>query len=248
VKREVWEELREAARCFGFDLDRRRLGLFERYADLLLGYREANVVGVRDLRTLVRKHFVDSLSCLLVEGVRRAGLIADVGSGGGLPGVPVKIVRSGAGVVLIEATSRKCVFLRRVVEELGLEGIEVENGRAEELARRDDLRGLFDAVLVRAVAELPVVAEYSVPFLREGGVLVAMKGRISGEELTAGALAATELGAGLEEVREVPEVPGVFEGMERRLVVIRKRGVTPVRYPRRAGVPRKRPLGVTGGS
>jgi 16S rRNA (guanine527-N7)-methyltransferase len=240
-------ELRRAGSEFGAELDEERLRAFELYAELLLGYREANVIGAKDLDTLVSKHFVDSLSCFLVDEVRAAENVVDIGSGGGLPGIPAKIASPGIRLTLVESTAKKCEFLRYAVDKLGFRGVRVENGRAEELGRRSGFRGEFEVALVRAVAELPVLVEYGVPLLREGGVLVAMKGRLEEEELRAGERAAEILGAGVEEVLRVPEVEGVFEGLERNLVVIRKHRESPQGYPRRPGVPKKRPLGIVSG-
>lgn len=239
----VFEELVLAASRFGVGLGEFQLESLERYAEFMLSYREANVTGVRELDVLVREHFVDSLSCFLVPEVSASRYVVDIGSGGGLPGVVVATAAPGSGVDLIESTGKKCLFLERAVAEVSLKNVTVRNVRVEEFGRERKNRELYDVALVRAVAELPVLAEYGLPLIRKGGVLVAMKSEVSSEEMNAGQAAAQELGATLREVLPVPEVEGVFEGFRRNLVVIEKVSGTPRRFPRQVGVPKKQPLG-----
>lgn len=209
------------------------------YAELLLSYDKANVTGVKDREGLIF-HFIDSLSCLVVPQLSTASDVVDIGSGGGLPGIPIKIAVPGINMVLLEATQKKCDFLRYVIDTLQIERVSVANVRAEEAGRDPDYRARFDMAVVRAVAELPVLVEYGVPLLKVGGILMAMKGRLSEEELETGGRAAEIIGAKLEDVREVAEVG---EGIERRIVLVRKDQLTHSRYPRRTGMPKKRPLG-----
>jgi 16S rRNA (guanine527-N7)-methyltransferase len=164
--------------------------------------------------------------------------VLDVGSGAGLPGLPLKIARPSLQVTLLEATGKKCRFLEKVASELGLDGIDVIEGRAEELAHAATHRGGYDLVVARAVAALPVLLEYCVPFLRVGGVLAATKGSAAQSELDASTAALAALGA---EVRQTAplEVAGL---PAQTVVIVRKVAETPERYPRRTGIPTKRPL------
>lgn len=191
---------------------------------------------------VIRDHVLDSLSCFLYEPLWTTGSLVDVGSGGGLPAVPVGLVRPELDVVLVEATGKKAAFLRRVIEAGGLRRQTVQNDRAENLGRTPEHRERYGAASARALAPLPVLAEYCVPLVRPGGFVLAMKGRVSEEELEEGRQAAHALGAHISAVVEVPLLPCAGD-KRRSLVVLTKHAPTPGRYPRRAGVPRKRPLG-----
>ncbi|ABG06115.1 methyltransferase GidB [Rubrobacter xylanophilus DSM 9941] len=242
VKRSAREAFRRQLDAWGVKASREQLSLLEEYALLLAGYRRANVIGTREPETVLLEHVLDSASCLLFEPLRAAGRVADVGSGGGLPGIPLKILLPEARVVLIESTGKKADFLRYAIESLGLSGVDVVNARVEAVAREAAHRSRYDAALARAVAALPVLAEYCVPLLRVGGHAVAMKGGMPEHELRLGEGAAAVLGARLSGVLEVPRLPEVGEEKRRRLVILEKRRETPGRYPRKAGVPAKRPL------
>ena len=231
------------AAAWGRPLDPERLGRLEAYARLLYGYDEANVIGTRDLSGIVLEHVLDSLSCFLFEPLGAARGFVDVGSGGGLPGIPIKIVEPELKAVLVEATAKKARFLRSAVEGLSLEGAEVLNARVEEIARVGVHRGAYDIATVRAVARLAVVAEYCVPLVRVGGHVVSMKGGLGDKEMREGERAAAELGARVSDLIRVPRLPEL-EDKERTLVILQKEEETPQKYPRSVGVPAKKPLGV----
>jgi 16S rRNA (guanine527-N7)-methyltransferase len=237
------ESLGLQAVAWGLSLDHHRLACLERFARLLGDYEEANVIGTRAIRGVILDHVLDSLSCFLFEPLGAACSLVDVGSGGGLPGLPIKIVEPGVRTTLVEATAKKARFLRRVVESLSLGGVEVENARVEEIARTAAHRGIYDVATARAVARLSVVAEYCVPLLRVGGHVISMKGRLELEELAEGERAAEMLGARLSRVIRAPRLLEL-EKKERCLVILEKLEETPQRYPRNVGVPAKRPLGV----
>jgi 16S rRNA (guanine527-N7)-methyltransferase len=189
---------------------------------------------VHDPREGLDVHLADSLAGLGVPALRTAQRIADLGSGAGLPGLPLALALPGARVVLVESQRRKCAFLQRAIDALGLSNAEIACARAEELP---DPR--FDAVTARALASLPVLCEYAAPLLMEGGVLVAWKGAVEPDEDADGLAAAAALGLEREEVRAVEP----YEGSERRtLHVLRKIAPTPPGYPRRPGMAVKRPL------
>jgi 16S rRNA (guanine527-N7)-methyltransferase len=212
------------------------------YASLLSRYEKANVIGTRDSEEILHRHVLDSLSCLLFAPLFTARRVADIGSGGGLPGVPLAIVLPGAEVTLLEATGKKAAFLRYVSEELELANIRVANTRVEEFAREEAHRATFDVCTVRALARLSVVAEYSIPLLRVGGTVVTMKGRLDAEERDEGVRALDKLGGRVRE--EVPvRYSSDEERGERRLLLVEKISETPGGYPRRTGVPARNPLG-----
>lgn len=230
------------ASAWEVNLDSRSCERLLEFARLLAAYDRANVIGTRDLDGILLSHVLDSLSCFMYEPLFRARRLADVGSGGGLPGIPINVVRQDLETTLIESTGKKAAFIRYAVEHLGLEGVQVANERAEDLGRAGEHRGAYDIVTCRAVAGLSVVAEYCVPLLEIAGRVIAMKGRLGPEELSEASSAAEALGAMVAEIKRVPMLPEVGQ-KERNLVIIQKTGETPVRYPRRAGVVAKKPLG-----
>ena len=230
------------AAAWGVRLDGGQRESMLRYAHLLANYERANVIGTKDPDRIILDHVLDSLSCFLHEPLMRARRLADIGSGGGLPGIPINIARPYLQTTLVESTWKKVQFLRSVVDELSLEGIEIANIRAEAIGRTREHRGGYDVATTRAVARLSVVAEYCVPLLEVGGCAIAMKGRLEAEELSEGGRASDALGANVAEVKRVPMIPEVGD-KERNLVIIEKVGETPDRYPRRPGMVVKSPLG-----
>lgn len=221
--------------------DERRLRLSE-YARLLADYDRANVIGVREFERVLLDHVLDSLSCLLSEPLGRARSLIDVGSGGGLPGIPLGLALPNLKVVLAESTGKKASFLSAAAQTLRLTNALVKNERIEALAHQAEHRGMYDVATARAVARLSVVAEYCVPCVRVGGSVVSMKGRLQEEELAEGRRAAAALGAEISDVMRVPLLPEVGRN-EHRLVIMQKVRPTPARYPRAPGRAAKRPLG-----
>jgi 16S rRNA (guanine527-N7)-methyltransferase len=194
------------------------------------------LVGVRSLEDLVRLQLLDCLHLhRLLPSFSRA---LDLGSGNGLPGIPLAILRPDSRFSLLDSRPSRLRFLQRVIWETGLTNVELLEGRAEELARGGQ-RESFEAVLARAVAPLPVLLELGLPFVQLGGALYALKGPRAQEEWQKAEGAASLLGGELEEVWEY----ALPSSRERRVLVIRKKTVTPPLYPRRSGVPARRPLG-----
>lgn len=227
---------------WGLDIDREAKDLLFAYALMLSRYEKANVIGTRDFDKILRGHVLDSLSCLIFTPLREAMSLVDIGSGGGLPGVPLAMVMPDTEITLIEATGKKAAFLRYVSEELKLANVNVVNARVEEAAREDVHRGAYDVCTVRALARLSVVAEYSLPLLRKGGHLVAMKGREDEDERAEGERASAVLGGSSFDEIPVLQVPEA-EQKHRRLLLLEKVEETPDHYPRRTGMPVRDPLG-----
>jgi 16S rRNA (guanine527-N7)-methyltransferase len=181
-------------------------------------------------------HLADALVALELDAVRAAIVLADLGSGAGVPGLPLAVALPETRVVLVESVGRKGAFMERCIAAMGLRNAEVVVARAEEWAAG---MGACDVVTARALAPLNVLVEYAAPLLREGGVLVAWKGRRDGEEEEHGRAAAARLGMEVEEIRPVSPFP---EAESRHLVAVRKIAPTPAGFPRRPGMARKRPL------
>ena len=183
-------------------------------------------------------HLADSLSGLEVAPLAAASTIADVGAGAGFPGLALAAALPDASVDLIEATARKCAVIERLGEAAGLANFRAVSARAEEWAAGEGA-GAYDVVTARAVAPLAVLVEYAAPLLREPGTLVAWKGRRDEDEESAAVRAAGMVGLEAMEVRKVIPFAGA---RDRHLHMFRKVGPTPGRFPRRAGMARKRPL------
>ena len=206
--------------------------------DFVAGDPEAPTT-VTDRDGILRDHLADSLVALELPEVRAATAVADLGSGAGFPGLPLAIALPAARVSCVESNGRKCAFITGAAEACGAGNATVVPGRAEEWAAG---RGACDLVTARALAPLAVVTEYAAPLLTVGGSLVAWRGRRDPDEEAAASRAAGELGLEPGPVIRVEPYPGA---LHRHLHVMRKVAPTPERFPRRAGMARKRPLGGT---
>ena len=213
-------------------------GAEDRFATLLqlVATEPAAITAVRDPAAGVDAHVADSLVALELPVVRGARRVADLGSGGGFPGLALAIALPAAHVALVESVGRKCTFLVAAVSALALGNVEVVNARAE--AWPEGL-GVHDLVAARALAPLPVLLEYAAPLLEQGGALVAWKGRLDAAEEADAMAAAAALGMGPPEI--VPVAP-FGKAQNRNLYLTSKVSSTPSRYPRRPGMARKRPI------
>ncbi|MFC2046108.1 16S rRNA (guanine(527)-N(7))-methyltransferase RsmG [Chloroflexota bacterium] len=218
---------------------------FQIYYDELVAWNQrTNLTAITEYEQVQIRHFLDSLSCLLASEPRnilnRPGTRAiDVGTGAGFPGIPLKLACSPANLTLLEATAKKVAFLEHLVDRLGLQAVTAIHARAEVLAHAPDHRQQYDLTLARAVADLSILVEYTLPFCKIGGWVVAHKGEAGAAEAWAAEPAIKRLGGELRRVLPV-ELPGLPE--DRSLVVIEKVSPTPDQYPRRPGIPSKRPL------
>ena len=242
----------------GITLDEDARDRFARYLLLIEEWNErAGITSVLDRAEAQHRHFGESLALLVAlrtagllpppsEGtspggaaVRAAVRIADLGPGGGFPGLPMRIVEPALDLVLIESNQRRAEFLGVAVQALGLEGVTVEPLRAEDAGRAPTLRAQFDLVVARALAAMPVLVEYALPLLRDGGVLAAPKGSRALDELDEAAGAIAALGG----TALPPVALSVDAGAPPQTVLlVRREGILDDRYPRRAGMPVKRPL------
>lgn len=198
-----------------------------------------NLTGIKDPEDIITKHFLDSLTCNKIYRFFKGEHVIDVGTGPGFPGIPVKLSSPGINLSLLEANKKKSDFLEYVKNALRLDGVEIIWGRAEEYGRRDGYRNGYDVVLSRAVSELRILIELCLPFLRKGGVFIALKGKEIGEEIEDAENAISILGG---RVIGVNKITLPFINYERSLVIIEKEKDTPTMYPRGIGIPKKRPL------
>ena len=218
---------------------------FQVYASMLREKNKVmNLTALDDDNGIAMKHFIDSLTLCpyIKEEQTKAGkndlTLADIGTGAGFPGMPLKISMPELKVTLMDSLAKRLGFLSEVCTALSLEGVNMVHTRAEDGGKDKKYRESFDIVTARAVAALPVLAEYCLPFVKVGGVFLAMKGHAE-EEVADAAKAIATLGGTIEKT-DTFTLPGT--DMERTIVVIRKVRPTPPRYPRKAGTPAKEPL------
>jgi len=243
------ERLIDGAKRLGLPLTAEQVASFQLYYEELVRWnRRVNLTAIVDYEEVQLKHFLDSLTVALALKEMPSRTL-DIGTGGGLPGVPLKILYPGIGLTLVDSVHKKAAFLHHLVDRLGLEGVEVLAERAERLAHDERYRQRFDLVLSRGVAKLATLAELALPFCSLGGAFIAMKKGEIDDEIDAAKQAIDILGGRLREVKRVSlggsERDGwmrLGENEKRALVVVDKINHTPQRYPRRPGIPQKRPL------
>jgi 16S rRNA (guanine527-N7)-methyltransferase len=215
---------------------------FDLYVRKLLdARRRTNLTSLRDRDAIERRLFLESIALLnaLTDAGAVESPVIDVGTGAGIPGLPLKIMRPDLEVVLLDATGKKVRFLEEVLRHLGLNGVRVLQGRAEELAHDLAHREAYALALARAVAPLRILVELALPFVRQGGYLAAAKGSGAAREVREAEKALAECGGAIDRLVSL-DVPG--PGPVPTLVLVRKIAPTPQRYPRRTGLPQKRPL------
>jgi 16S rRNA (guanine527-N7)-methyltransferase len=235
-------QLEELLPGLGLSLPDDFLGRAERFVELLLAANaRLNLTRVVEPAAVARLHLLDALAALPLLDALAPNMAMDLGSGGGVPGIPLALARSDIHWTLVDSVAKKADALRRFAESLGLGNIEVIAERAETLGRSPAHRAGYDLVAARACAGLPVLAELALPLLRTGGALLAWKGRLDddSEEVRGGRAAAAQLGGGSP--RLLPT--GLAALGDHTFVMVPKEGPTPARYPRRPGEPRRRPLG-----
>ncbi len=232
--------LSSGAAELGIALDDAQLDQFDRFTMLLLEWnRKFNLTKITDPLEIAVKHYLDSLSVLCAVAVPDDSSVIDVGTGAGLPGIPLKIARPDLHMTLLDSVRKKLVFAETAMRQLHISGFELVHARAEDAARDGAYREKFDFAVSRAVARLAVLAELCVPFCREGGWFVAYKGPAVDGELSESEDAIRILGGRLEKAVEFSLPHG---NANRTLVVVCKERRTPTSYPRRAGIPEKHPL------
>jgi len=224
----------------GLRLNREQLNALEQYERELLDWNSRfNLTAIRDSQGIQVKHFLDSLTCFLAFKDSMGGKVIDIGTGAGFPGIPIKIVFPQLEVTLVESIGKKSDFCRHMIKLLDLDGIHVIQERAEILGQSPAYREKYDWAVARAVAILPTLSEYLLPFVQVGGRVLAMKGESGPAEAQSAEKAIHLLGGHLKQIIPIT-LPGVVE--ERYLVVIDKIAATPDVYPRRVGIAQKNPI------
>jgi len=209
------------------------------YKMILEENKRINLTSIIEEEEFAVKHFIDSITCLKAVSFNDGMTLLDVGTGAGFPGIPIKICRPGLEVILVESQAKKVKFLLKVIREMNLKNITAVHTRAEDIGKNPFYREYCDRVTARAVAGLEILAEYCLPLVKIGGFFLAMKGPKLDEEIIAAKKAVDVLGGEIEKIINL-KLP--VTGDERNLVVIKKIKQTPEKYPRRRGVPLKKPI------
>lgn len=243
------DTLISGARKLGLEVSPTQREQFQAYYGALVAWNQRiNLTAIVDYQQVQLRHFLDSLSVITALeklGLGRPGSFADkeawldVGTGAGFPGIPIKIAFPGISLTLLESVGKKAAFLHYLVGLLGLDGVEVLVGRAESLAHEAPYRERFHRVVSRALSPLPALAELALPFARVGGILLAHKKGNIAAELKAAVRVVDLMGGRIKDVVAV-DLEGLARG--RVIVAIEKLASTPAQYPRRPGIPQKRPL------
>ena len=230
----------EAQQLFGVHLTGRQVVALMTFERELLAWNEKfNLTAIRDAEGIRTKHFLDSFSCVLAWKENPPRRLIDIGTGAGFPGIPLKILYPSMRLTLVESVEKKANFCRHMVETLKLEATEVVTARGEDVGQMPAHREAYDWAVARAVANLPVLAEYLLPLVQVGGAMLAQKGQSGPAETHKAEKALKILGGRTRQLLPVT-LPGVAD--ERFLVVVDKVAATPPQYPRKPGIPAKKPL------
>jgi len=236
----VQQQFAELLLPLGIELTDRQLEQFETYYTLLVEWNEKmNLTGITEREAVYEKHFYDSLTLAGAVSFGKQQSLADIGSGAGFPSIPLAIVYPHLKVTIIDALAKRIKFLEEVTSSLGLARVTCLHARAEDAARKKEHRDNYDVVTARAVARLAVLNEFCLPFVRPGGLYIAMKGTDISAELEEGRFSLTKLSGRLVDVKRLI-LP--TEKADRHLIICEKKEPTPAAYPRKSGIPLKTPL------
>lgn len=234
---ELADFFRSTTAQLGINISDDQVEKFSIYGDLLLEWNKfMNLTAVCEEREVIIKHFVDSITIVPYIDRLESKNVADIGTGAGFPGIPLKIMRPEVEVVLLDSLGKRVNFLNTVINELGLKGITAIHARAEDGGRDKKLREKFDCVTARAVAPMNILLEYCMPFVKKDGVFIAMKGA-SEEDCFESALKELSGSVISEDAFNLPE-----SDFTRRIICIKKTNFLSTKYPRKAGIPKKNPL------
>lgn len=234
------ETLVSGAKELKIDLSDRDIERFQEYKRLLQEWNtKINITAITDDIEIDIKHFLDSITSFTTGKLDGKKRVIDVGTGGGFPGIPLKIINEELEITLLDSLNKRIKFLKEVISSLELKGIEAIHGRAEELGRDKEYRETYDICMSRAVASLDTLCEYCMPFVKPGGYFISMKGSDIDGELEEAKNAINKLGGKLVE-KKIIKIPE--SDIEHSLLIIEKISKTPTKYPRAGGKPRKNPL------
>lgn len=234
------EEFYQLLKQQQIELTARQQMQFERYFELLVEWnKKINLTAITEKKEVYLKHFYDSIAPILQGRIKNQNIkLLDIGAGAGFPSLPMKILYPALDVTVIDSLNKRILFLNHLADELDLEKVHFYHGRAEDFAQDKDFRAQFDIVTARAVARMQILAELTIPFLKVGGHLLALKATNAPEELTEANNALSLLFSKVKENSSY-QLPN---GDPRYITIVDKKKETPNKYPRKAGIPNKRPL------
>ncbi len=233
------EYIKDSIKKLHINLSDAQAEAFLKYYNMLISENEKiNLTAITDFKEVVLKHFVDSLSIVYIYDMNTEASLADVGTGAGFPGIPLKIAFPRLKITLIDSLDKRVNFLNRVIDALGLKDIRAVHARAEEFGN-SKYRETFDLCVTRAVSNLSVISEYCLPLVKNGGYFIPYKASNVEEEIFKYEMAVEEFGGAIDDVAmfELPD-----SEIMRSLILIYKNTSTPKKYPRRNGIPSKKPI------
>ncbi|WP_311562348.1 16S rRNA (guanine(527)-N(7))-methyltransferase RsmG [Peptoniphilus duerdenii] len=231
--------LEELLKEFEIEFDSEKNNKLQKYKEILLEWNSfMNLTAITDDEEIDVKHFLDCLTIFKTGELDGKKSVIDVGTGAGFPGIPMAIKNPDLEVTLLDSLNKRIKFLNKVVEETDLKNVTTYHGRAEEFARKKEFRDSFDVSVSRAVANMATLTEYTLPYVKPGGVMIAMKGSEYKEELKEAENAIKVLGGEIKNVMEITLPDGILHS----LIVVEKVKPTPKKYPRSGGKPKSKPL------
>lgn len=234
------EELMKVFDIPGVDSSDEKLRQLSGYMEGILDFNESiNLTAITDRKEFIAKHYIDSLMCAAMDEINDADTVIDVGTGGGFHGVPLAIAFPEKKFTLIDSLNKRIKIVNQLCDELEIKNVRAIHGRAEELARKKDMREQFDICVSRAVANMATLSEYCLPFVKVGGSFIAYKGPDCESEVKEASNAIEKLGGCLLRI-ERPEADGV--AFDHRLIVVKKIAATAAKFPRKPGTPSKEPM------
>ncbi|WP_125154224.1 16S rRNA (guanine(527)-N(7))-methyltransferase RsmG [Clostridium rectalis] len=237
---DYFELLGSACKDVGIGFNEDKYNKFIRYKELIKEWNnKINLTAITEDENIIKKHFIDSLKIYKFAPLKECKKIMDIGTGAGFPGVPMKIVDEDKTILLLDSLNKRIKFLNEVIKDLGLDRLNTLHGRAEDFSKKEEYREQFDAVVSRAVANMAVLSEFCLPYVKVNGYFIAMKGPAVEEEIKNSKNAINLLGGKLEDVIEI----NIEESnLKHNLVIVKKVKRTPSKYPRKAGSVTKNPL------